>query len=230
MMERLKRAKEVLMAQVEAQLGHLESVNAEELGEVVDMVKDFEEAMYYCEKIEELKEKKKMLERENKMYEKYENMPIEVQVEWADRMKRHYIGMDPIYLKEMRDMDKSSGRMYYPRGGMNRGRIDGSRNYHEMYDPMLMNPYEHYDSTEMWQPTQYPREMIRDSREGKSPLARKHYMESKQTQKDTASQNKELEKYLNELADDISEMIENATPEQKIMMSQKLTHLGSKIK
>lgn len=46
-MERLKHMKESLMCCLEAQLGHLEEVDAKEMGEVVDMVKDIEEAMYY---------------------------------------------------------------------------------------------------------------------------------------------------------------------------------------
>lgn len=48
MEDRLKKAKETLMCAVENQLGHLDTVDAKELGEVVDMVKDFEEAIYYC--------------------------------------------------------------------------------------------------------------------------------------------------------------------------------------
>lgn len=46
-MERLKHVKDTLLCAVESQLGDLEKVDAKELGEVVDMVKDMEEAMYY---------------------------------------------------------------------------------------------------------------------------------------------------------------------------------------
>jgi hypothetical protein len=46
-MERLKHMKESLMCCLEAQMSHLETVDAKEMGEVVDMVKDLEEAMYY---------------------------------------------------------------------------------------------------------------------------------------------------------------------------------------
>lgn len=58
-MEKLKQAKDILLGSVCSQLGNLEKVDAEELGQVVDMVKDLEEAMYYhtitkamCEKVE----------------------------------------------------------------------------------------------------------------------------------------------------------------------------------
>jgi hypothetical protein len=47
-MERLKAMKEVFMCAVEGQMHNLSEVDAEELGEVVDMIKDLEEAMYYC--------------------------------------------------------------------------------------------------------------------------------------------------------------------------------------
>ena len=55
--ERLKHTKEMLMAQVEGQLGHLNDVDAKELGEVVDMIKDLEEAIYYCTITEAMKKK-----------------------------------------------------------------------------------------------------------------------------------------------------------------------------
>jgi hypothetical protein len=47
-MERLKHIKETLLGCIEGQMGHLDTVDTEELGDVVDMVKDLEEAIYYC--------------------------------------------------------------------------------------------------------------------------------------------------------------------------------------
>ena len=47
-MERLKSMKDCLMAQAQSQMGNLHQVDAKELGEVVDMIKDLEEAIYYC--------------------------------------------------------------------------------------------------------------------------------------------------------------------------------------
>jgi hypothetical protein len=59
-MERLKHIKETLMCCIEGQMSHLDTVDTEELGDVIDMVKDLEEAMYYCTitKAMEGKEKK----------------------------------------------------------------------------------------------------------------------------------------------------------------------------
>lgn len=56
-MERLKSMKETLVGTIQGQLGHLDQVDAKELGEVVDMVKDLEEAIYYCTITKAMEEK-----------------------------------------------------------------------------------------------------------------------------------------------------------------------------
>lgn len=56
-MKRLCHIKECLMGQVSSQMGHLETVNAKELGEVIDMIKDLEEAIYYSTITEAMHEK-----------------------------------------------------------------------------------------------------------------------------------------------------------------------------
>ena len=48
-MEDLKTMKKALISCVQTQInGNLKEVDAEELGEAVDMIKDLEEAIYYC--------------------------------------------------------------------------------------------------------------------------------------------------------------------------------------
>ena len=62
-MERLKNMKESLMNAAQAQInGNLECVDTEELGDVIDMIKDLEEAIYYCSITEAMGENK---EKEN---------------------------------------------------------------------------------------------------------------------------------------------------------------------
>lgn len=75
---------------------------------------------------------------------------------------------------------------------------------------------------------EYPIEM-RDYREGRSPIARKMYMESKEMHQDSAAQMKELEHYIKELGDDVTEMIQDSTPEQKAILKQKISALAEKI-
>ena len=77
--------------------------------------------------------------------------------------------------------------------------------------------------------TYSPMEM-RDYREGKSPITRRNYMESKELKYDKAKQMQELDKYVQELTEDILEMIHDATPEEKLSLSQKMTALANKIR
>jgi hypothetical protein len=55
-MERLDAMKEAFMCAIESQMYNLEEVDAEELGEVVDMIKDIEEAKYYCAVVKAMEE------------------------------------------------------------------------------------------------------------------------------------------------------------------------------
>ncbi len=212
-MERLKAIKEQLLSCIESQMGsNLTEVDAKELGEVVDMVKDMDEAMYYCSVVkamEESKEEEKMMDK----IKKY--LPQTDGQHFYAEMRSPYRHMEPDY----RDMDRDYGRMYYSDGG--RGGSDrtgggmssnsssgGSRNYSDYNYPME----------------------IRDVREGRSPMSRKNYMESKELHKGTPEQMKELESYMQELTNDIVEMIEGASPEEKTMLHQKLITLASKVK
>lgn len=70
---------------------------------------------------------------------------------------------------------------------------------------------------------------IRDYREGKSPKTRRMYMESKQLHKDKTEKVRELEKYMQELSEDIVEMIEGASAEERQMLEKKMTSLTNKI-
>lgn len=76
---------------------------------------------------------------------------------------------------------------------------------------------------------EYPIMDLRDRREGKSPMSRKMYMESKEMNKDKLSHLKDLETYMRELSDDITEMIEGASPEEKQLLQKKLNMLAQKI-
>ena len=66
-MERLKSIKDCLIAQVIGQMGKLDQVDAKELGEVVDMIKDMEEACYYAKITEDMEK----TEEEKKYYTDY---------------------------------------------------------------------------------------------------------------------------------------------------------------
>ena len=177
-MERLKAMKERLMNCVESQMGDLSKTNTEELGEVVDMIKDLEETIYYCTVIEAMEQRDKEEEYRSKYY-------------------------PAMYY---RDTTHENGRYYYP------------MHYEDAYSRGMRD----YSNV-------YPRE-IRDYREGRSGNSRRMYMESKEMHEGKEKQMHELETYLHELSGDVMEMIGDATPEEKQILSQKLNMLADKVK
>lgn len=182
-MERLKHMEEVLMGCVQAQLSHLDTVDTEELGQAIDMIKDLEQAKYYCSIVKAMEEAE-------------EDEPKEMS-------HRH------------RDMNRVYGRMYYE-------------------GPDGRYPWKKRDRDEDWESYPYYPERgreidIRDSREGRSPVTRRMYMESKQLHKDKTEKVKELEKYMQELSEDIVEMIDGASPEERQVLEKKMTSLTNKI-
>ena len=70
-MDKYKSMKDTLVAQVQTQLGNLENVDAKELGEVVDMIKDLEEAMYYCSITKAMDESERQKSRQHYYSEPY---------------------------------------------------------------------------------------------------------------------------------------------------------------
>lgn len=173
-MDKYKTMKDTLVAQVQTQLGNLENVDAKELGEVVDMIKDLEEAMYYCSITKAMQESE------------------------YTKARQHYYS-EPYY-------HDSEGRISPDYMGMDRGKpVYGDHGYKGMGS------------------------MGRDSREGRSPMSRRSYMESKEMHQDKAYQMKELENYMKELSSDITEMIADASPEEKQVLKQKMSTLMSKI-
>ena len=212
-MERLKAMKNTIMGCVEGQLGKLQETDTEELGQAIDMIKDLEEALYYCSI--------------TKAMEKAEK---EEEAMGRSSMARYYTPM-MMYPYE-RDMDRGMGRMYYserqPRNSQGEftsyyggsGNSGGSRGGNSSSGSRSGMGY--YTEREM------PFE-LRDYREGRSPMSRRSYMESKELHKDKDEKIKELEKYMKELGEDIVEMIEDASPEEKKMLEKKMTQLTSKV-
>ena len=107
------------------------------------------------------------------------------------------------------------GRYMYARGGR-RGFDNG-----QMYYEGNMMPIPYYEGT-------YPSE-IRDFREGRSGMMRRTYMESKELHQGKEKKIQELEDYVRELGEDITEMIQDASPEEKQILAQKLSTLADKV-
>ena len=129
----------------------------------------------------------------------------------------NYYTTTPYYNKmssDYRDMDRAGGYMYYPTAAGEGGKSTSTTTT----TGRGMNYY-----------SEMPADIIRDPREGRSPMRRRMYMEGKEAHNDTNSQIRELEAYIHELSDDITEMIKDASPEEKATLRQKMTTLANKI-
>lgn len=207
MHKRLMAMKQSLAAAIESQLCNLGEVDAEELGQAIDMLKDLEEALYFCTITEAMNGEKNKgnVEIEYEGHKKNGHS----QINESDHMYYSY----PIMYNDGNGgspyNDGGSSQMYaQPRDSqgryMSNGRGGSRNNYYT--EPM----YE------------------RDEREGRSPQNRRMYMEAKGS-KDKATQLRELEKYMQELTSDIVEMIQDSSPEEKQYLEKKITALASKI-
>lgn len=199
-MERLKNMKETLMSCVQGQLTHLDQVDTKELGEVIDMIKDLSEAVYYCTITEAMEEKEKQPQVERYYY--------------TEPMRYAYNGSNG---------GNSSG------GNGNSSSGDGSSSSRSYIERDMDRNYGRMYYHEPMQEREYDISRMRDGREGRSPLSRRMYMESKEMHQPQSAQMKELERYLQELSADITEMVEKASPEEKQMMEQKISALAQKV-
>ena len=210
----------------------IEEIDTEEFGKATDIIKDLAETMYYRTLTEAMKESEygEDYDEEGPMDDGrrgYRGQRRDSRGRYmSNRGRRGYqedFRMPPIYWD--RDMDRDTmGKMYYTDGnsgtsGMtsgstsgNMGSTGGTRGY-----------------SESGEGGQYGSRIQRDSREGRSGQGRRGYMEAKETGKDKAEKMKELENYMKELSTDVTEMISDASPEEKSMLKQKMQVLMTKI-
>lgn len=118
-MEELKKIKEQLIGQVQAQMSNLPCVDAHELGEVIDMIKDLEEAMYYCTIIEAMEASEEYStthyydDKYSKKYPKTKRTvhhPVEDDVEEWDYYEREY---EPMMTRDSREGKSPQRRKMY---------------------------------------------------------------------------------------------------------------------
>lgn len=74
-----------------------------------------------------------------------------------------------------------------------------------------------------------PTTATRDSREGKSGVMRRSYIEAKEMHKDKDTTMQELEKYLKGVSEDITDVIGSMTPEERSMLKSKMSTLVTKL-
>lgn len=220
-MENLKKMKECLMSKVESQIyGHLDEVDAKELGKAVDMIKDLSEAIYYCTITKAMEGEDEEKEHKNKQHSMYYSKrslpPMEpyYPIEYYDPRYRERMNYMPMYAQGTGSGSSNSGNGGSMSGGM-RGYSEGNYPTHSEHEYPVSHVYR--DGA------------MRDPHEGKSGQRRKMYMESKQT-KDKNKQMQELDAYMQELAADMTDMIADASPEEKQLLQSKISMLATKIK
>lgn len=209
--EKVCGIKDKALCLVETQMnGDITSVDAEELGEVADIAKDMAELMMYCAQAE------------------YYHEVVEAMHKGSDEENSYYLNKyNPEY----------DGKFYDPMRKVNYARQRDSRGRY-MYDPMDEWDYE----DDKYRTRMYYSSMnggssnnggsmnyARDYREGRSPMVRRTYMEMKENGEDKTKTTKELEKYMSELGEDMTEMIQGMDANEKTMLKQKLATLASKI-
>lgn len=107
-----------------------------------------------------------------------------------------------------RDMDRGNNRMYYPE----------------------MNPrYYGGEGSSTNEGTGGRSSAGGSSEGGRSGSQRRTYMEARKYHTDKSMHMKELEKYIQDLGSDLTEMISGASPEEKQLLQRKLTMLANKV-
>ena len=191
-------------AEMELEKG-IENINAEEMGKVTDMIKDLAEAEYYSKISKAMDEAEYGEDYDYRgAYDEhsrkgYRGQPRDSKGRY---MRRRYT--EPMYM--MPEMDWEWDGMEYDR--------DMDKHMGKMYytEPMTM-PH-HTESG-------YDR-------------ARRGYEESKAMHKDNSPESKQmkmkdLENYMKELSTDVTNIIADASPEERSMAKQKLSTLIQKM-
>lgn len=220
-------------AEMEFEKG-VENVDTKEMGDVVDIIKDLAEAMYYRTLVVAMEDSEY-----GEDYNEYGPM---------EDGRRGYRGQP---------RSKSSGR-YMSRNDGRRSN-HGRRGYEEPMGDYEMTP----EMYKMYSPEYYRdmdrdagklyytsnsssgnmsthggsmggNSMTRDSREGRNGQSRRSYMESKEmhkgnTPEDKEAKRKELDKWMTDIGSDIKELVHDMSAEEKTTAKQKLTNLANSL-
>ena len=191
-------------AEMELEKG-IDKIDAEEMGEVTDMIKDLAEAEYYSKISKAMDEAEYGEDYDYKgAYDEHERKGYRGQRRDSRgryMSRRGYMPMMRDYdwdnMQMDRDMDREHGKMYYT-------------------EPMTMR-----NDNQAHSESRYDR-------------ARRGYEETKSMHKDNSAESKQmkmksLEDYMKSLAEDVTDMVNDMSPEEKSLMKQKMQVLMQKI-
>ena len=204
-------------AEMELEKG-VENVDTKEMGEVVDIIKDLAEAMYYRTLVVAMEDSEY-----GEDYDEYGPM---------EDGRRGYRGQP---------RSKTSGRYMSIGDGRrsNRGRrgYDKTMGDYEMTPEMYEKyPAEYYRDMDRQSGKMYFTDMstnpgMRDAKEGRSGMSRKTYMETKQmhtndTQDSKNIKAKKLDEFFGDLYEDMKEMAHDMSNEEKTVWKQRVSKLN----
>ena len=178
--------------------------------EAMDEAEDAQEAIKYIEMYENYPEDDR---------KGYRGQPRDSRGKYMSRRgyeSRMVPEMDYDEMERMRDMDRPIGRMGYSSSGSS-----GSSSMNSSSSGGMSGGSSNGG--------QYSSRTQRDAREGRSGQSRRGYMEAKEQGKDKQAKMKELEEYMKSMAEDLTEAIEGATPEERAMAKNKLSVLVQKM-
>lgn len=228
----------------------VENVDTKEMGEVAEIIKELCEAEYYAKISKAMDEAEygEDYDEEGPMQERkhYRGQPRSRTsgrfMSRGDGRRSNRGGRrgyeEPMYYDESmmpdeyeRDMDREyMKRMYYSGGGSSSsGGGSGSSGGGQSSGSSSSGGSSSSSSGGSRGYSESGRSEQRDSREGRSGQSRKGYMEAKEQGKDKQQKMKELEEYMKSMAEDLTEAIEGATPEERAMAKNKLSVLAQKM-
>lgn len=185
----------------------IDKVDTCEMGKVIDMIKDLSEAIYYRELTKAMQD------------------------------------YDPDEVMEMLGRYGDGGRRFYDHYRYADGKFapKGHGTYHKGYEepPHFHMTPEMYrdmdrDMGRMYFTEPIMNTSVRDSKEGRSGMSRRAYMENKELHKSSTPADKEarvrdLSTYMKEFASDLMEIINDSIPEEKTVLKRDLSALVTKI-
>lgn len=211
--ERMHKMIECLTEKALAELDKgIENVDTKEMGEVVDMIKDLNEAEYRAVIVKSMKE----ADEEQKEYD--EELLRALKDEYGEEGGRRYYD-------EYRY--KTTGR-FAPKG---KGSYVGRRGYEE---PPYYHSYPERDMDREYGRMYYTEPTTTHTSESGYDRAKRNYTETKEMHKANTPEDKEhkmksLDSYTKELASDITGMVADMSAEEKNLLRTKLSTLVSKI-
>lgn len=193
----------------------VENVNTEEMGEAVDMIKDLCEAEYKAVIVKSMKKADEEEEEYNK------ELLRALKDEYGEEGGRRYY-----------DEYRYANGRFAPKGREIRRGYTEPPYYHM---PLNYNDMEYMRDMDKSRGKMYYSEPIAPHvSESNYDRAKRHYTETKEMHKGASTEDKEhkmkaLDMYIRELSGDISELLNDMTPDERNLLRTKMSNLASKL-